>query len=114
MLHAIPPTVPAIVAPATKSSRDEFPKCRAAGGGGPVVYTCKQAQTRLYWVTVSRPEVDPEYGDMVETTVIDAEITAGLVDGMGEVKRLQILVAAAMPGWEITGLSLADEPDTEF
>ena len=24
-----------------KSSRDEFPKCRASGGGGPVVYTCK-------------------------------------------------------------------------
>lgn len=29
-----------------KSSRDEFPKCRAAGGGGPVVYTCPKPKTR--------------------------------------------------------------------
>jgi len=53
---------------------------------------------------------------MVETMVIDAEIHAGYIpeEGGGEVTRLAILVAAEMPGWTITGLSLADSPDEEF
>ena len=103
---SLPPAPPAIVAPATKSSRDEFPKCRAAGGGGPVVYTCPQ--TRLYWLQLDNATT-------LERQVIDAEITAGFIPGEGgEVARLQILVAAEMPGWEITGLQLADSPDVEF
>jgi hypothetical protein len=52
---------------------------------------------------------------MVETTVIDAEIIAGYIPGEGgEIKRLTALVAAEMPGWTITGLSLADDPGEEF
>jgi hypothetical protein len=59
--------------------------------------------------------VDPELGPVVETMTIDAEIHAGYIPGQGgEVARLTALVADAMPGWEITGLSLADDPDTEF
>jgi hypothetical protein len=47
--------------------------------------------------------------------VIDAEIHAGFIPGEGgEIKRLTALVAAEMPGWEIAGLSLADDPGTEF
>jgi hypothetical protein len=48
--------------------------------------------------------------------VIDAEIIAGYLpqDGGGEVARLTALVAATMPGWTITGLSLADDPGEEF
>ena len=114
MLHAIPPTVPAIVAPATKSSRDEFPGNRCAPRPDGKGQRCT-AQTRLYWVTLSRPVVDPEHGEMVETDIIDAEITEGYIPGEGgEVKRLTALVAAAMPGWTITGLQLADAPDVEF
>jgi hypothetical protein len=52
---------------------------------------------------------------MVEEVTVDAEITAGYIPGEGgEIKRLTALVAADMPGWEIIGLSLADDPDTEF
>jgi len=107
LVQTLPPAPPALIAPITESSRDEFPKCRAAGGGGPVVYTCPQ--TRLYWLQLDNPET-------LERTVIDAEIHAGYIpeQGGGEITRLAILVAAEMPGWEITGLSLADEPDTEF
>jgi hypothetical protein len=116
--HSAQPA-PAIVAPApeSKSSRDEFPKCRASGGGGPVVYTCPKTKTQLraYWIDLARPAVDPELGPVVETMTIDAEIHAGYIPGQGgEVARLQSLVAATMPGWEITGLSLADAPEEEF
>ena len=117
MLHAIPPTVPALIAPATASDRDQFPACRNWRAGQPRPAGCRRrAQTRLYWLSLSRPAVDPEHGPMVETMVIDAEIHAGYIpeEGGGEVTRLAILVAAEMPGWTITGLSLADEPDTEF
>jgi hypothetical protein len=60
--------------------------------------------------------VDPEHGPVVETLTIDAEIHAGYLpqDGGGEVARLQALAAAEMPGWTITGLSLADDPGEEF
>jgi hypothetical protein len=53
---------------------------------------------------------------MLESLVIDAEITAGYLpqQGGGEIARLTALVAAEMPGWTITGLSLADAPDVEF
>jgi hypothetical protein len=53
---------------------------------------------------------------MLESLVIDAEIHAGYLpqDGGGEVARLQALVAAEYPTWEITGLSLADDPGEEF
>jgi hypothetical protein len=52
---------------------------------------------------------------MLESLTIDAEIHAGYLPGQGgEVARLQSLVAAEMPGWTITGLSLADDPGTEF
>ncbi len=118
MLHAIPPTVPAIIAPATVAlgDRDSFPKCRAAGGGGPVVYTCPKAQTRLYWVDLARTVTDPEHGPMVEEFTVDAEVTMGYLpeQGGGEVTRLKALIAADMPGWEIIGLQLADAPEVEF
>jgi len=54
--------------------------------------------------------------ETLERTVIDAEITEGYIpeQGGGEVARLTALVAAEMPGWTITGLSLADSPDEEF
>jgi hypothetical protein len=52
---------------------------------------------------------------VVETLTIDAEIHAGYVPGQGgEVARLTALVAAEYPTWEITGLSLADDPGEEF
>jgi hypothetical protein len=53
---------------------------------------------------------------MLESLTIDAEITAGYLpqQGGGEIARLTALVAAEMPGWTITGLSLADDPGEEF
>jgi hypothetical protein len=119
LLHSAQPTpAPAIIAPAPQSSRDEFPKCRASGGGGPVVYTCPKTKTQLraYWIDLARPAVDPELGPVVETLTIDAEITAGYLpqQGGGEIARLEALVAAEYPTWTITGLSLADAPDVEF
>jgi hypothetical protein len=99
---------PAIIAPAPTHQGNEFPKCRAAGGGGPVVYTCPKTQLRTYWLQLDNPATE-------ESMVIDAEIIAGYLPGQGgEVARLEALVAATMPGWTIAGLSLADDPGEEF
>ena len=112
MLHAIPPTVPAIVAPATKSSRDEFPKCRASGCGGPVVYTCPK-QTKTYALLLTRPTVDPEHGEMVEEFTTELTITAGYIPGEGgEITRMTAMVAP--DGWKIAALFDMAEPDVEF
>jgi hypothetical protein len=107
---------PAIIAPAPTHQGDQFPGNRCAPGrhGG---QKCTPAvpQLRAYWIDLARPTVDPEHGPMLESLTIDAEIIAGYIPGQGgEVKRLTALVAAEMPGWTITGLSLADDPDTEF
>ena len=117
LLHVSQP--PAIIAPAPESSpRDQFPRRRCAPSPRGRGLSCTEAapQTRLYWLTLERPTVDPEHGPVVETQVIDAEIHAGYLpqDGGGEVARLQALVAAEYPTWEITGLSLADDPGEEF
>jgi hypothetical protein len=107
---------PAIIAPAPKSSRDEFPSCRNWGAGQPKPAGCAAPQLRQYWIDLSRQVIDPEHGPMLESLVIDAEIHAGYLpqDGGGEVARLTALVAAEYPTWEITGLSLADAPEEEF
>jgi hypothetical protein len=108
---------PAIIAPAPESSpRDEFPSCRNWGAGQPKPAGCAAPQLRQYWIDLSRQVIDPEHGPMLESLVIDAEIHAGYLpqDGGGEVARLTALVAATMPGWTITGLSLADDPGEEF
>ena len=102
--HPLPPAPPALIA--TASDRDTFPGNRCAPRPDGKGQRCT-AQTRQYWLQLDNAAT-------LERQVIDAEITAGLVDGMGEVKRLQILVAAAMPGWTITGLQLANAPDVEF
>jgi hypothetical protein len=110
LLHVSQPApAPAIIAPAPKSSpRDEFPSCRNWGAGQPKPAGCAKPQTRLYWLQLDNAATE-------ETMVIDAEIHAGYVPGQGgEVKRLEALVAATMPGWTITGLSLADAPEEEF
>ncbi len=106
---SLPPAPPAIVAPITESSRDEFPACRNWRAGQPKPPGCRRrAQTRQYWLQLDNATT-------LERQVIDAEVTEGYIPGEGgEIKRLETLVAAAMPGWEITGLQLADEPDTEF
>ena len=116
---AQPAPAPAIIAPAPKSSpRDQFPRRRCAPSPRGRGLSCTEAapQTRQYWLTLERPTVDPEHGPMLESLVIDAEIHAGYLpqDGGGEVARLTALVAATMPGWTITGLSLADAPEEEF
>jgi hypothetical protein len=99
---------PAIIAPAPKSRRDEFPSCRNWGAGQPKPAGCAKPQTRLYWLQLDNPTTE-------ESMVIDAEIIAGYLPGQGgEVARLQSLVADTMPGWTITGLSLADDPGEEF
>ena len=100
---------PAIIAPAPESSpRDEFPSCRNWGAGQPKPAGCAKPQTRLYWLQLDNPTTE-------ESMVIDAEIIAGYLPGQGgEVARLQSLVADTMPGWTITGLSLADAPEEEF
>jgi len=111
LTQTLPPAPPAIVAPITESSRDEFPKCRAAGGGGPVVYTCKQ--TKTYALLLTRPMVDPEHGDMVEEFTTEVTITAGYIPGEGgEVTRMAALVAP--DGWTIAALVDTAEPDAEF
>jgi hypothetical protein len=70
--------------------------------------TVTAPQTRLYWLQLDNPATS-------DRTIIDAEIHAGYIPGQGgEVARLEALVAATMPGWTITGLSLADDPDTKF
>jgi hypothetical protein len=70
--------------------------------------TATAPQTRLYWLQLDNPATS-------DRTIIDAEIHAGYIPGQGgEVKRLEALIAATMPGWTITGLSLADAPDVEF
>jgi hypothetical protein len=114
LLHSAQP--PAIVAPAPTHQGDQFPGRRCAPGRhGGQVCTPAVPQLRQYWIDLSRPAVDPELGPVVETMVIDAEIIAGFIPGEGgEIKRLQALVAAEYPTWEITGLSLADAPDVEF
>ncbi len=112
LLHSAQPA-PAIIAPAPSHQGDQFPGNRCA----PAPYQGGQkcTQLRAYWIDLSRPAVDPELGPVVETMTIDAEIHAGFIPGQGgEIKRLQALVAAEMPGWEITGLSLADAPEEEF
>jgi hypothetical protein len=104
---------PAIVAPAPTHQGDQFPGRRCA----PAPYQGGQkcTQLRAYWIDLARPTVDPEHGPMVESLTIDAEIIAGYIPGQGgEIARLQVLVADTMPGWTITGLSLADAPDVEF
>ena len=108
LTQTLPPAPPAIVAPATASSRNEFPSCRNWGAGQPKPAGCSR-QTRAYWLQIDNLET-------LERTVIDAEITEGYIpeQGGGEVARLALLVAAEMPGWEITGLQLADSPDEEF
>lgn len=123
---------PALVEPLARSSRDQFPRCRASGGGQQTVYTCKgqtlaadprsefpdnrrgtggpplpAPKVREYWLLLSNPYT-------LESTVVDAQVIQGQVEGLGEVARLASLVASEMPGWEIAGLSLADEPDVEF
>ncbi len=110
LLHVSHPA-PAIVAPAPSHQGDQFP-----GRPGGQVCTPAVPQLRQYWIDLSRQVIDPEHGPMLESLTIDAEITAGYLpqDGGGEVARLQALVAAEMPGWTITGLSLADAPDVEF
>lgn len=124
--------VPTIVEPQGRSSRDQFPRCRASGGGQPTVYTCKgetvaadprsefpdnrrgtggpplpAPRMRLYWLVLNNETT-------LETTIVDAQVAEDLVDGVGEVARLNTLVASEMPGWKIAGLSLADDPDVEF
>ena len=70
--------------------------------------TVTAPQTRLYWLQLDNPATS-------DRTIIDAEIHAGYIPGQGgEVKRLEALIAATMPGWEITGISLADAPEEEF
>jgi len=64
-------------------------------------------KVRDYWLLLSNSET-------LESTVVDASVVQGQVEGLGEVARLASLVASEMPGWEIAGLSLADEPDVEF
>ena len=106
-LPPAPPAPPALIAPATASDRDQFPACRNWGAGQPRPAGCRR-QTRLYWLQLDNPAT-------MERQVIDAEVTEGYIPGEGgEVARLTALVAAEMPGWEITGLSLADAPDVEF
>ena len=107
--HTLPPAPPAIVAPATASDRDQFPACRNWRAGQPKPPGCRRlALTRAYWLQLDNAAT-------LERTVIDAEITEGYIPGEGgEVARLTALVAAEMPGWEITGLQLADAPDVEF
>ena len=120
-------SLPALVEPLARSSRNQFPSCRASGGGQQTVYTCKAdprsefpdnrrgtggpplpaPKVRDYWLLLSNPET-------LESTVVDASVVQGQVEGLGEVARLASLVASEMPGWEIAGLSLADEPDVEF
>ena len=114
LLHVSQP--PAIVAPAPSHQGNEFPGRRCAPGRhGGQVCTPAVPQLRQYWIDLSRQVIDPEHGPMLESLVIDAEIHAGYLPGQGgEVARLQSLVAAEMPGWEIAGLSLADAPDVEF
>ena len=114
LLHVSQP--PAIVAPAPSHQGNEFPGRRCAPGRhGGQVCTPAVPQLRQYWIDLSRQVIDPEHGPMLESLVIDAEIHAGYLPGQGgEVARLQSLVAAEMPGWTITGLSLADAPDVEF
>ena len=112
LLHVSQPA-PAIVAPAPSHQGNKFPTNRCA----PAPYQGGQrcTQLRAYWIDLSRQVIDAEHGPMVETTVIDAEIHAGFIPGEGgEIKRLTALVAAEMPGWTITGLSLADAPEEEF
>ena len=106
--HTLPPAPPALIAPATASDRDQFPACRNWRAGQPKPPGCRR-QTRAYWLQLDNPAT-------LERQVIDAEITAGYIpeQGGGEVARLALLVAAEMPGWTITGLSLADSPDEEF
>jgi hypothetical protein len=114
LLHVSQPApAPAIIAPAPTHQGDQFPGRRCA----PAPYQGGQrcTQLRAYWLTLERPAVDPEHGPVVETLTIDAEIHAGYVPGQGgEVARLTALVAAEYPTWEITGLSLADDPGEEF
>jgi hypothetical protein len=102
---------PAIIAPAPESSpRDQFPRRRCAPSPRGRGLSCTEAapQTRLYWLQLDNPTTE-------ESMVIDAEIIAGYLPGQGgEVARLQSLVADTMPGWTITGLSLADDPGEEF
>ena len=110
LLHVSHPA-PAIVAPAPSHQGDQFPRRRCAPSPRGRGLSCTEAapQTRLYWLQLDNPTTE-------ESMVIDAEIIAGYLpqDGGGEVARLQALVAAEMPGWTITGLSLADAPDVEF
>ncbi len=115
LLHVSQPA-PAIVAPAPNSDRDTFPGNRCAPGRhGGQVCTPAVPQLRQYWIDLSRQVIDAEYGPMLESLTIDAEIHAGYIPGQGgEVARLQSLVAAEYPTWEITGLSLADDPGEEF
>ncbi|MFM7324429.1 MAG: hypothetical protein ACKO4L_05790 [Nodosilinea sp.] len=113
MLHAIPPTAPpAIVAPATASSRNQFPSCRNWGAGQPKPAGCSR-QTKTYAVLLTRPMVDPEHGDMVEEFTTEVTITAGYIPGEGgEVARMAALVAP--DGWTIAALVDTAEPDAEF
>ncbi len=103
---AQPAPAPAIIAPAPTHQGNKFPTNRCA----PAPYQGGQrcTQLRTYWLQLDNPATE-------ESMVIDAEIIAGYLPGQGgEVARLQSLVADTMPGWTITGLSLADDPGEEF
>lgn len=72
-------------------------------------------KTRSYTVSLHRSYTAPGYGQVHDYDQIEVCVPEGYTPGVGgEIARVEAYVIAEYPCWEITQLSLTDEPDVEF
>ena len=77
--------------------------------------TITPVTTRSYTVNLYRAYTAPGYGQVHDYGQIEVVVPEGYTPGVGgEIARVEAYVTAEYPGWEITQVSLTDEPDIEF
>jgi hypothetical protein len=77
--------------------------------------TATKTLTRSYTVSLKISYRDPDFGTVTDYTGIEVVVPQGYTPGIGgEISRVEAYAAAEYPGWEITSLSLTDDPDVEF
>lgn len=75
----------------------------------------KTVATRSYTVNLHISYPDPAFGQVHDYNEIQVTVSQGYTPGVGgEIARVEAYITAEYPGWEITQLSLTEEPDVEF